>query len=420
MLKKIINIILVIVLIIPSVIIPDMRVRAKTLGDVEQELKKYKADYEANKNKINATESEIEAAKKNIQTIYEEIIQANNQMIALNEEIDKLNIEIEEKNKEIKKKEDEIKAIMNFVQKSSGDSAYLEYAFGAASFTDFIYRVAVSEQLANYNKDLIKQFEKMVKECEEKIKQNNQKTKELENTKNELSKKQKSIESLIVTLNNSLSTYEEERIDIEEEIRMKEDAIEMYKDMGCESDDDLDVCTAQKLPVDTQLFRPLKVGWVSQEFGKPDSVTSHFYSIHGGIDITTTDNNTPVYAAGAGLVVAISRNQRCGNNIVYIQHRIRNNGREETYTTSYWHLRKVFVKEGQTVTKENIIGIMGGAASDHDACALGAHVHFVVATGLYLQDYYYLSTFNARRINPRTLVNFPAKRVTFKDRFIKY
>ena len=63
---------------------------------------------------------------------------------------------------------------------------------------------------------------------------------------------------------------------------------------------------------------------------------------------------------------------------------------------------------------------MGGAWSDGDACATGAHVHFVVATGLYLQDYYYISTLNARRINPRTIVNFPPIGVSFTDRYIKY
>lgn len=392
------------ILLFPYFVMPvSVAAKAQTLGDVEKELEQYKADYEANKNNIHQTEEEIASTQNRIKQANLQIIDFNNQIISLNEEIEQLK-------EDIAKKDREIKNIMNFVQKSNGESAYLEYAFGAKDFTDFIYRVAVSEQLTDYNQKLIKEFKS-------KIEQNNQKTKELDEKKIELNKKQEELSNFLLTLNSTLANYEEESIDIEEEIRMKEDAIQMYKDMECTSDDLLEVCTAEKLPVTTELYRPLKVGHVSQEFGYPDAITQQFYSMHGGIDITTVDNNTPVYAAGEGMVVAISRNQSCGNNIVYIQHRFKNG---DTYTTSYWHMRKVFVEEGDTVDKNTQIGIMGGAASDHDACALGAHVHFVIATGLYLKDYYYLSTFNARRINPRILVNFPAKWREFTDRYIKY
>lgn len=404
MIKKILNIFCIIVLIIPYVIIPDMKVKAQTLGDVERELEQYKEDYAKQEEGKQQTEEEIEATKQNIYTTTQDITKANEEIVQLNNEISKLN-------EEINKKEGQIKEIMNFYQKSNGESAYLEYAFGAKSFTDFIYRMAISEQLTKYNKSLIKEYNTQIDE-------NNKKTKELNEKKKQLKEKQEELESLLKSLNTELEGYEEEMVSIEEEIRMKEDAIQMYKDMGCTSEDDLDVCTAQKLPETTELFRPLKVGYVTQEFGYPDRDTSSLYSFHGGIDISTVDNNTPVYAAGAGLVVAVSRNQYCGKNIVYIQHKLRNG---ETYTTSYWHLRYVYVSEGDVVTRDTQIGVMGGAASDHDACAYGAHVHFVVATGLYLKDYYYISTFNARRINPRILVNFPSNKYSsFTDRFVKY
>ena len=48
-------------------------------------------------------------------------------------------------------KEEEIKNLLSFNQISDGDNVYLEYVFGASSFTDFIYRSAVVEQLSLYN-----------------------------------------------------------------------------------------------------------------------------------------------------------------------------------------------------------------------------------------------------------------------------
>lgn len=403
MIKKIINILLVFALLFPSFIIPDVRVKAKTLGDIKRELEEYKKEYEANKDKQHKTEEEILEAKAKIAKANQDIIDASNEILRLNTEIDTLNKEIEQKN-------EELKDIMNFFQKANGESAYLEYAFGAKDFTDFIYRTAISEQLSKYN-------QKLIAEYEDKIDENNKKTKELDDKKIELKNKQKNLEELLGTLNLELESYQEDEVSIEEQIRMREDAIKLYIDMDCEDDDDIDVCTRQKLPSTTELFRPLRQGYVTQEFGYADADTSWLYSFHWGIDVSTYDNDTPVYAAGDGRVIAISRNQSCGNNIVYIHHRLRNG---ETYTSAYWHLRRVFVSEGDVVTKDTQVGIMGGARSDHDSCAAGAHVHFVLATGLYLQDYYSFDTYRSRRINPRTVINFPSLYVDFTDRYIKY
>ena len=403
MVKKIINILLVFVLLFPSFIIPDMRVHAQTLGDIERELEEYKAEYEENKNKQTQTEEEIAEAKRKIAKANQDIIDASNEIV-------RLNVEIEELNKEIEIKNEELKDIMNFFQKSNGESAYLEYAFGAKDFTDFIYRTAISEQLSRYN-------QKLITEYEEKIEENNKKAKELDDKKQELKNKQNELEELLSTLNQELESYQEDEVSIEEQIRMREDAIEMYKELGCTSEDDIDVCSRQHLPPTTELYRPLRQGYVTQEFGYPDYDTSSLYDFHWGIDMSTYDNDTPVYAAGTGLVVAVSRNLSCGNNIVYIQHIFKNG---DTYTSAYWHMRRVFVSEGDTVTKDTQIGIMGGARSDHDSCAFGAHVHFVLATGLYLTDYYNFDTYRARRINPRTVVNFPPLYVDFTDRYIKY
>lgn len=89
-------------------------------------------------NEVNAsitkTKREIEAIQADMKTIEQEIVKMNEQ---------------------IKLKEVEMKEIILFVQVSNGESAYIEYAFRAQSFIDFIYRIAVAEQLASYNERLI-------------------------------------------------------------------------------------------------------------------------------------------------------------------------------------------------------------------------------------------------------------------------
>ena len=87
---------------------------------------------EAEKEEALAEKEQVETDIQNIET-----------------EITNLKQEIQNLEESIEKKDAEIKEIIRFVQISNGESAYLEYAFGASTFTDFIYRVSVAEQLSN-------------------------------------------------------------------------------------------------------------------------------------------------------------------------------------------------------------------------------------------------------------------------------
>ena len=141
-------------------------VQAKTLRQLKQELANKEAEYNSNKKKQQMTQAEITASKNRIAEINKEVAQIQTDIENLQKEIETLNVEIEEKKEEIKK-------IMNYYQLSNGENAYLEYVFNAADFTDFIYRMAIAEQLSKYN-------DKLVDEFTEKIAENERKTKELD------------------------------------------------------------------------------------------------------------------------------------------------------------------------------------------------------------------------------------------------
>ncbi|HHW69704.1 MAG TPA: peptidoglycan DD-metalloendopeptidase family protein [Tenericutes bacterium] len=403
--KKVFNIILCFVLVFVSMI-PRYEVKAKTLGDIKKELAKYEADYLANKHEKQMTKEEIASANNQIKAITKEIDQIGVDIINLNNEIEELG-------KNIEKKKVEIEKILVFIQISNGENAYLEYAFGATDFTDFIYRLSVAEQLTNYNEKLIKQFN-------ENIEKNNKKKIELANKKTSLNTKQNNLSRLVVDLNTRIEKLDDYNLSIEEEIKLRKEAIDLYeKQLGCKDHEDIETCGRNILPPDTAFYRPLQSGTVTSEFGyRSFWLNGKWISndFHGGIDLSTTDNNTPIYASASGIVIAISRNQSCGKNIVYIQHNVKG----ETYTSSYWHLRRVTVNQGDRVTKDTQVGIMGGAKFDNDTCSTGPHLHFVVSTGLYLTDYHSHATYNARRINPRIVLNVPKMGVYFKDRITKY
>jgi murein DD-endopeptidase MepM/ murein hydrolase activator NlpD len=88
---------------------------------------------------------------------------------------------------------------------------------------------------------------------------------------------------------------------------------------------------------------------------------------HAGIDLSAS-RNTPVHAAGAGMVVRAERGGGYGR-VVYIDH---GGGLE----TRYAHLQKILVAEGQFVPAGALIGKVGSSGR-----ATGPHLHFEVRRG---------------------------------------
>lgn len=404
--KKGLSILLIFALVIPSLILPE-NVHAETLGDLKKKLAQLEKEMQNAKEEEELTEAQINQTYQNIDSINANINQINTDMVTLTNEINSLNEEIVNKNKEIKD-------IVNFVQVSNGESAYLEYAFGAQDFTDFIYRVAISEQLTKYNEELIEEYNQM-------IENNKNKQVELKNTQASLKSKQGDLQKELSKLGSKLSEVQGISIDKEEEIRLQKEAIDLYENqLGCKDHEDIATCGRDTLPPGTAFFRPLISGYVTSGYGNRCVLLPGGWdcSGHNGLDFSTSGYNVPVYSIGTGMVVGITRRSSCGGNMVYIQHNI--NG--QTYTSNTAHLRSISVSIGDRVTKDTVIGIMGGNPVTEwwDACSTGDHVHVSIAYGLYLTDYYDWYTFAASLFDPKSVINSPAVGGYFKDRITKY
>lgn len=403
--KRLSYIIIVLVLLVTTFAFPIKtdRVEAKTLRQLKQELSNKEAEYSSNKEKQRLTQSEITAAKNKIAEINKEIAQIQIDIENLKEEIEKLNIEIEEKKKEIKQ-------IMNYYQLSSGENAYLEYVFNAADFTDFIYRMAIAEQLSSYNDKLIDEFTA-------KIAENERKTKELDEKTKSLGTKREEMQVYLKKLNSELSEFTEAAVSIEDEIKSLKENINLYQnEYKCNLDDDISNCASNALPAGTRFFRPVVSGVVSANFGYYDPFG--YSTFHYGTDIAGSGHGAPVYASAPGTVSALSYRSSCGGNMVFINHLI--NGKK--YTTLYAHLASYTVSVGQVVTKDTVIGYVGGNPSIEwwDGCSTGTHVHLQIATSWYpslmnWSSFQYSHTFNAREV-----VNLPPLGTWFSNRYTQY
>ena len=402
-LKRMSLLVLISGFILPQLLLPFTYVRAKTINDLQAELNKTKADLEKNKQEKAITEQEINNTKNSIENINKSIEQIGKQMVTLSDEIEQLNLDIDNK-------EEEIKRIINLLQISNGESMYMEYIFGAKDFTDFIYRSAIAEQMSDYNDKLIDQYNKMIEE-------NKQKQKELEQKRKDQQQKQADLKVQLDKLGTKRSSLYDVGVDLEDAVKQQEEYINNLKKMGCRTDVDISKCNT--LPPDTKFWRPVDSGIVSSTFGyrtywlNGREVTDY----HSGTDIAAGLGSN-VYSTASGKVVLLTYRYHCGGNMVWIQHNI--NGKN--YTSVYMHLQYYTVNVGDIVTKNTVIGKVGGDPSVTwwDGCSTGAHVHYTLLNGLVGTDYDpWSSQFYSSLIDPQHYANLPSN-TWFTNRTTKY
>lgn len=426
-LKKISYIVLIVILLGVQVVIPDFipEAEAKSLKNLRDELAELKEKYKENQGQQQATEAEIKEANRQIGKLSEE--KSN-----IEKEIQELTSQIEQLNKDIEDKNEDIKEILQYYQLTdTGSEAYLEYVFASADFTDFIYRMAIAEQLSDYNEELITEYENLIIE-------NEQKKTQLSNKAIELEKKTKDLEKKILELQDVLAGTLDGAMSIEKEIKEVEKILkeyeQKYKDYKCQETEEYSACMAKapsnELPPGTAFYRPVVSGTVSSNYGPRSFMLNGkpYSDFHQGLDFATGHGNN-IYAIANGKVVYIQNAEAsykkdgdkvCGGNKIYIAHTV--NGK--TYTSGYFHVGKIKVKKGDIVTYDTVIATVGGVPWienwEDPKCSTGAHVHLQLATGHYMSDYWFYYNFTAKSFNPRQVLNAPAEGKKFTNRKTKY
>ena len=399
--KIIIQFVFIICLLISNFYIP--QVKAQTVGEYKEELEQYKEEYENNQNEKELTEEELSNIKNNINSISVNISNIADEIISLDDQIKQLN-------NNIIAKEEEIEDILVFFQVASGENAYLEYAFGAKDFTNFIYRLAVSEQLTSYNNSLVEQYKNDIKEGE-------QKTKELEQKKINLKEQQDQLQAELTKVQSQMQEINELSLTLEQQIEASEKQLQIYLENGCDLDDEIDECERKILPKSTEIVRPLEEGYITGWYGPRNIVTP----FHNGLDMSNDGanyNDYYVYPIADGKVVYTIDDKTCGGIRVFIQHNV--NG--EVFISGYWHMRKRMVSFNDVVTKDTPIGIVGGYSGTEpwDTCTTGAHLHLEISTGRFAAKPGESTTYYAYRTNPVQYVNVPYGNVKNGQKYVKW
>lgn len=397
MMKKEKILLLVIILSIFTYIIP-INTSAKTLAQFKEEVKKYTKDLEETNASLAKNDSEVKEIENMIQKYEQEIKAAKEKIVTLQKEIDNSNKEIEKKSKESKK-------IIEYYQIANGENAYLEYAFGAESITDMIYRMSVVEQLTEYNDNLMKELRQL-------IKKNESDKKELEIKKESLVKLSEESEIQKRRIQADSSSLRDTVPSIKTQISEAQSMVKYYETLGCGENEDIQACeyrvsqgSSGSLPSVGFFVRPMLKGYVVRGYS----------SSHIGYDLSSSNKAEPIYPIASGSIHAIytddctggrwcqNMGYSCNGNakIVVVKHNYNN----RYIYSSYVHLSSYAnIRVGQYVTKDTVIGYMGTTG-----CSTGSHLHLEIASCFWKNNggctY---QTYQTRLINPKSLITFPS------------
>lgn len=396
--KKKTIILTIFVFTIVSVFTVPAKVSAKSIAEFEKEVNKYTAELEEKKKNLAKNDEEIDDIKRQIAKAEKEIESAK-------EEIKTLEQEIKDSEEEIENKKEESKSIVAYYQMSNGSNFYLEYAFGAEDITDMIYRLAVVEQLTEYN-------EQKMKELDELIKQKHARQDELAHRQENLKQKEKDLEKTRARILADSQSIVESMPSVEAQIKAAKESVKYYKSLGCGSTEDIQACeyriaqaSGNSLPSVGDFSRPMTNGYITRgiSYNKDGS-----YS-HKGYDLSSNNKSIAIYPIAAGVVHKMyydscSRSwcsYGCNGNarIIVIKH----NYNGKYIYSSYVHLRGYGnVKEGQFVTSNTVIGYMGTTG-----CSTGPHLHIEVANCHWQNGGCNYNQYVNRIIKPTSLFTIP-------------
>jgi murein DD-endopeptidase MepM/ murein hydrolase activator NlpD len=216
----------------------------------------------------------------------------------------------------------------------------------------------------------------------------------------EISKaKQSQIAQESIKLQSSLTNLKSDSGSLEESIKETKSTLNDLKSKGCRDNESVRSCTLRiyGVPISSSgMIRPVRIGWISAEFGEPRPE-----GIHGGTDIAVPVG-TPVYAVADGIVSGVWDYGGTGMSI-HIIHIV--NGAR--YTSAYQHLSRYEVSVGQTVRRGDEIALSGNTGNSS-----GPHLHFTLLYGWAgpikgFHDYgIWSATYWGMWFNPRTMINF--------------
>ena len=382
---------------------------AKSSAHIQQEINQMKEQLKKNRNEVAKLEGQISAnmdkmedivANKNL--IDQQIFLLHDQVQNLNKQITSYSALIADKQAELDKATANWKALSDKYKErirameEDGKLSYWSVLFKANSFSDFLDRLSMIEELAASDQRRIKELNDAAKVVEEaKVGLENEKTaleasrKEMEAASAELEKSRADADQLLKQL---IATGEEYQKLLDEAERKesqtagKIDNLESQYDAAKERE--YQEWLASQPPQQTggssntvngvTWLLPINYTRFSSPFGYRIHPIYGDWRMHYGVDLSAPQG-TPIYATRGGRVTYATYDSSSGY-YVSINHL-------DGFVSKYLHMTHYIVSPGQYVAAGQIIGYCGSTGA-----STGPHLHF----SLY---------YNGTAVNPALYIN---------------
>lgn len=331
---------------------------------------------------ISSSRKKEQALKAQKEKIKKEQLSLKEQLDAIIEDMEKTQAEVVAKEDELAIAEDELIAaqikqndqyermkIRIKYMYENGNTEMLEVLLAAESMGDFLNKAEYVQQISEYDRKMLEEFQKLVEEVGAKEALLQKEKEELVVLQNKLEANQKKVNNLLASKNEEASELDAEiaknakvlnklLADAAEAERKKQEAAN-GGGSGKPGKPSKPVISGNGF-----LSNPCPAAYISSEYGPRKAPVPGASTFHEGRDYAAP-SGTPIYAAADGKVIRTGYHQIRGNYVV-VDH-------GGGIVTWYQHCTSVFVKQGQKVSRGQNIATVGATGR-----VSGPHLHFIV------------------------------------------
>ena len=357
-------------------------------ADIQAEIDAVRQQYTAASNQIQDLVNRKNAVDQEIALLHSQILNINQQVIAYGQLIADAQDDMDEESQRLDELNEKHKARIRAMEEG-GTVSYWEVLFQASSFTDFLDRMAMIEEIAQSDQRRLEEIQQAADDLsstQAKMQQELRSLAEAQQTladsESLLAEKRTESDGLL----RSLAAQKEEFELLLDDSEAKQDAL--MKEIAQKEKELANAQYEEKLaklalqgqnpPSNATWITPVSGYTITSAFGMRIHPVYKYALMHNGIDMACPQG-TPIYATRAGTVTTASYQAGGAGYYVSINH-------GDGFSSIYMHMTNYVVSSGQSVAAGQLIGYVGSTG-----VSTGPHLHFGVSyAGTYVNPKAYI------------------------------
>lgn len=357
-------------------------------ADIQAEIDAVRQQYTAASNQIQDLVNRKNAVDQEIALLHSQILNINQQVIAYGQLIADAQDDMDEESQRLDELNEKHKARIRAMEEG-GTVSYWEVLFQASSFTDFLDRMAMIEEIAQSDQRRLEEIQQAADDLsstQAKMQQELRSLAEAQQTladsESLLAEKRTESDGLLRSLTAQKEEFELLLDDSEakQDALMKEIAQKEKELANAQYEEKLAklALQGQNPPSNATWITPVSGYTITSAFGMRIHPVYKYALMHNGIDMACPQG-TPIYATRAGTVTTASYQAGGAGYYVSINH-------GDGFSSIYMHMTNYVVSSGQSVAAGQLIGYVGSTG-----VSTGPHLHFGVSyAGTYVNPMAYI------------------------------